>query len=124
MKNAFVSYEAFKQVMWERDLAISQLNEIGKSLGEKMDDIPMARDYKYRWHDLQKNASDLPKMPNDSIHIKTYIVVYKNGEQAMLMWAGGWNCCFNSDGTICRDSELTDVVAWREIEPFNMECKN
>lgn len=33
MKNAFVSYEVLKQVMWERDLAISQLNEIWKGLG-------------------------------------------------------------------------------------------
>ena len=124
IKNAFVSYEAPKQVMRERDLAISQLNEIGKGLGEKMDDIPIAKDYKYRWHDLRKDVNDLPEIPNDSIHIKRYIVVNKDGEQSMLMWAGGWNCCFNSDGTIYRDGELTDIIAWREIEPFNMECKN
>lgn len=27
------------QILWERDTAIKQLNEIGKSLGEKMDDV-------------------------------------------------------------------------------------
>lgn len=27
------------QVRWERDIAIGQLDEIGKSLGEKMDDV-------------------------------------------------------------------------------------
>ena len=89
-----------------------------------MDDIPVTKDYKYRWHDLRKDANDLPEIPNDSIHIKRYIVVNKDGEQSMLMWAGEWNCCFNSDGTIYRDGELTDIIAWREIEPFNMECEN
>lgn len=28
-----------KQIMWERDVAIEQLKEIGKSFGEKMDDV-------------------------------------------------------------------------------------
>ena len=28
-----------KQIMWERDIAIGQLKEIGKSFGEKMDDV-------------------------------------------------------------------------------------
>ena len=32
-KNTFASYETPKQVMRERDLAISQLNEIWKGLG-------------------------------------------------------------------------------------------
>lgn len=30
---------AYEQIRWERDVAIEQLSEIGKSLGEKMDDI-------------------------------------------------------------------------------------
>ena len=34
-----VSRGVHEQVMWERDLAISQLNEIGKSWGEKMDNV-------------------------------------------------------------------------------------
>lgn len=34
-----VAAEAFKQVMWERDIALSQLAEIGKGLGAKMDDV-------------------------------------------------------------------------------------
>lgn len=33
------SEEALKQVMWERDLALTQLAEIGKGLGAKMDDV-------------------------------------------------------------------------------------
>lgn len=115
-----VSRETFEQVVWERDVAISQLNEKGKSLGEKMDDIPMSRNYKYRWHDLQKDANDLPEMPKDCMHIKKYIVVYTDGEQSMLMWAGGWNCVFNGDGTIYTDNELTGIIAWKEIEPYGI----
>lgn len=29
----------FEQVAWERDMAIAQLKDIGKGLGEKMDDV-------------------------------------------------------------------------------------
>ena len=34
-----ISIEVYRQVMWERDTALNQLAEIGKSLGEKMDNI-------------------------------------------------------------------------------------
>ena len=38
-KGEIFSKEYVDQVRWERDIAISQLNDIGKSLGEKMDDV-------------------------------------------------------------------------------------
>lgn len=38
-----VSRGVLEQVMWERDLAISQLAEIGKGIGEKMDDVEKVR---------------------------------------------------------------------------------
>jgi hypothetical protein len=34
-----VSVSAYKQVMWERDVAVEQLKQIGKGLGEAMDDV-------------------------------------------------------------------------------------
>lgn len=34
-----VSVSAYKQVMWERDTAVEQLKQIGKGLGEVMDDV-------------------------------------------------------------------------------------
>lgn len=34
-----VECSTFMQVVWERDVAISQLAEIGKGFGEKMDDV-------------------------------------------------------------------------------------
>lgn len=39
-----VSRAALRQVMWERDIALKQLAEIGKGLGEKMDDVAPAKD--------------------------------------------------------------------------------
>lgn len=38
-KRVSVSQEVLDQVRWEQDVAIKQLSEIGKSLGERMDDI-------------------------------------------------------------------------------------
>ena len=34
-----VPVSAYKQVMWERDIAVEQLKQIGKGLGEVMDDV-------------------------------------------------------------------------------------
>lgn len=34
-----VSVGTLEQFIWERDIAIGQLNEIGKDLGSKMDDV-------------------------------------------------------------------------------------
>jgi len=36
-----VSVSAYKQVMWERDVAVEQLKQIGKGLGEAMDDATL-----------------------------------------------------------------------------------
>lgn len=34
-----VSKKLYDQIVWERDVAISQFTDIGKGLGEKMDDV-------------------------------------------------------------------------------------
>lgn len=36
----------------------------------------------------------------------------------VLNYCDGWNCSINIDGTICRDYEFKDVVAWCEVEGF------
>ena len=36
-KNKYVSIGAYKQVAWERDIAIEQLHELGYEFGEKID---------------------------------------------------------------------------------------
>lgn len=39
-----VPTELYNQILWERDTALAQLAEIGKGLGEKMDDVrPVVR---------------------------------------------------------------------------------
>lgn len=38
-----VSRDAFDQILWERDVMEEQLHSIGKSLGEKMDDVRSAK---------------------------------------------------------------------------------
>lgn len=44
-----VSREEYEQVRWERDVAIEQLSQIGKSFGEKMDDIATMRYGRWEW---------------------------------------------------------------------------
>lgn len=43
-----VSSSLFDQIDWERTVAISQLAEIGKSLGEQMDDVVKRKKGKWR----------------------------------------------------------------------------
>lgn len=48
----------YKQIKWERDIAIEQLHDIGKELGEKMDDVRkviFCKDCKY-WTEEQTCA--------------------------------------------------------------------
>lgn len=42
MEMAITALGAIEQIMWERDMAISQLEEIGVSFGEKMDEVKEA----------------------------------------------------------------------------------
>ena len=44
LKEAKMKVSVYEQIKWERDIAISQLEEIGISLGQKMDDIKEARE--------------------------------------------------------------------------------
>jgi hypothetical protein len=39
LKVAATVLGAFEQIKWERDVAIEQLNELGLSLGQKVDDV-------------------------------------------------------------------------------------
>lgn len=46
-KGEVFSKEVLTQIGWERDIAISQLEEIGKNLGEKMDDVKVVINAKW-----------------------------------------------------------------------------
>ena len=39
VREAVIALDAYSQIAWERDVAIEQLNSIGKELGEQMDDV-------------------------------------------------------------------------------------
>lgn len=56
-----VSLEVYKQVRWERDVAISQLEAIGKSFGEKMDDVAPIKHAKwvYQYWFICSNCGNL-----------------------------------------------------------------
>lgn len=57
-KEQMVSRAVFEQVMWERDIALKQLAEIGKGFGEKMDDVaPVAHG---RWDGNDCTVCKLP----------------------------------------------------------------
>lgn len=75
---------------------------------------------KYAWHDLRKNSDDLPK------RCGVHMVYRPNGEYARysLCYCGGdgtWYDNYHHDED--RRLGLNDVVAWREIEPFESEVE-
>ena len=47
-----VHRETLEQVMWERDVALHQLEEIGKGLGEKMDDVEPVRHGRWQVNEM------------------------------------------------------------------------
>ena len=61
VKMAISALGAIEQYRWERDVAISQLEELGLSLGQKVDGVYLTYDkynelleYKYMYEDLCK----------------------------------------------------------------------
>ena len=68
-----VSAETYQQTIWERDVALAQLNEIGKGFGEEMDDVATVircKDCKYAEYD-----EDLPNQyycPNFESMVQSY----------------------------------------------------
>lgn len=54
---------AYNQARWERDIAVSQLKEIGKGLGAKMDDVTPVRQGKWKWVGFNIECSECGCMP-------------------------------------------------------------
>lgn len=68
-----VPKSVLEQVMWERDIAIEQLGEIGKGLGEKMNDVrPVVRG---KW---------VRKVEFDGVLKREYFVCSECGQTRML----------------------------------------
>lgn len=61
VEEAFMSLACLGQYMWERDVAISQLEELGLSFGQKIDGVYITKEeyeklleYKYMYENLCK----------------------------------------------------------------------
>jgi hypothetical protein len=57
----------------------------------------------------------LPKEPRGNWEIENYLTCNEDGNIYILSWANGWNCCFNSDGSLYKDQVITDIVAWMPL---------
>lgn len=64
---------------------------------------------KYRWHDLRKNPDDLPNRDCDLLAVRDCMGLHR---QAPVNFSNGtwFDCIFNETAE--------DIIAWREIEPF------
>lgn len=47
-----------------------------------------------------------------------YLVMCENGLVYGVGWCDGWNCSINTDGTIYRGAEFTDVIKFMDVEPY------
>ncbi len=90
----------------------------GKEIISILQGLPDAED---RWVSVKKQ---LPENPTQNYNLMLYLVCFKNGTMATLSWCDGWNCCFNEDDTIYRDSEIKDVVAWMPLPKPYKEVHN
>lgn len=100
--------------MYNLDIMTDALNHIAKDV-ERME----AKADKYRWHDLRKDPYDLPK------YCDTYLVYRPKGyEKYSFCYCGAdgtWYDNYRYDNT--GRLQLNDVIAWREIEPFESEVE-
>ena len=110
-----VSKAAYDQVAWERNLAEEQLKSIGKSLGEKMDDVqPVVRckDCRY-WKDCHVRYPDGRErqyLPEDYEDIDGYKLLVPSvtsdvginvAPQCMYEKNRGWSC----DKTVFKNAD-------------------
>lgn len=71
----------------------------------------------YAWHDLQKNPNDLPK---DGVRILFCAKEYPRPRKEYFTGKYRTGYYFETDdtGDYAIDYELDEVIAWKEIEPF------
>ena len=66
----------------------------------------------------------LPENPKSNLDVQSYLTCINYHRMQILDWCDGWNCCFKDDGSIYRDSEFKDVVAWMPLpEPYKKRRK-
>ena len=137
LKEALMKVSVYEQIKWERDIAISQLEEIGISLGQKMDDIKEAREkQKSRREWYQKGYQDglnadkwisceerLPELDEGMEYFKQskeYLVTVQWWDEETNVDIG-W---YNQNGMWSNDSKNCKVIAWLPIalpQPYKKE---
>lgn len=77
------------------------------------------------WIKCEEGLPETPKTYNEwRDEKKDYVVAMANDYlqgtfyYQSTNWCDGWNCSMKEDGTICREYEFKDVVAWFEIPEF------
>ena len=75
---------------------------------------------KFEWI---KCKDRFPENPENPMEEKMYFVAYKNEATGHYLYsitgyADGWNCSLMFDGTISKEHEMKDIVAWAEIPEY------
>lgn len=73
---------------------------------------------RYRWHDLRKDPNDLPE-DNDGTHRIDYEIVDESGNHDMCEYFGTAGGQYPEGSWELNAYCDRQVIAWREIEPFN-----
>lgn len=80
--------------------------------------VKFVNDYdKYRWHDLRKNPEDLPK--EDGAYLACYLFKGFEGwgvPKRVVYLTTEFNC-----GKFCKTNHRNELLAWKEIEEFEVE---
>ena len=64
----------------------------------------------------------LPESNYDILNHKDYLTYNEYGTYMLLPYCKGWNCTPNLNGTPCKENEITDVIAYRELpQPYKGE---
>ena len=61
----------------------------------------------------------LPETPKHYYDRSAYLTCTETGYITSIYWWDGWNCLMEEDGTIYREHEIKDIVAWMPLpEPY------
>ena len=83
------------------------------------------QNYMDRWTPMPKEqnwipcSERLPETPKHYYDRSLYLTCTKTGYITSIYWWDGWNCSLDEDGTVYREHEMKDIVAWMELpEPY------
>lgn len=85
---------------------------------EKTFKILGANTFECRW---RLCSEELPPNPKFGELRREYLVLIKGGLYTLLSWCDGWNCHYEVDGSVVRDVEIKDVIAWMPIPKISVE---